>query len=181
MDGADDRRRGCSVLCPCIESVRSGPVSSPIVESAPSERLDHLVLTGVATVYFCSTDSAGQGVVIGSAWRCTSCQVPLVSRSSSVSFRASKEDEILIWIRDYKGSRAPWLLLRFLMERDSCSLITQNSCLISLAVATVMEAESRFRACEHRCRPEPCETLTRSGAIQSPRAPLPYSQWRQSV
>jgi hypothetical protein len=129
MDGADDRRRGCSVLCPCIESVRSGPVSSPIVESAPSERLDHLVLTGVATVYFCSTDSAGQGVVIGSAWRCTSCQVPLVSRSSSVSFRASKEDEILIWIRDYKGSRAPWLLLKFLMERDSCSLITQKQLL----------------------------------------------------
>ena len=40
--------------------------------------------------------------------------------------RASKEDEILIWIRDYKGSGTPWLLLKCLMEGDSCSLITQK-------------------------------------------------------
>src|SRR6202165_4445846 len=49
-----------------------------------------------------------------------------VSKSSSGGCRASKEDEILIWVRDYKGSGAPWLLLKCLMERDSCSLITQK-------------------------------------------------------
>src|SRR5467141_338535 len=65
------------------------------------------------------------------------------NRSSSVGCRASKEDEILIWIRDYEGSGTPWLLLKCLMEGDSCSLITQKRCLISLAVSTVMEAESR--------------------------------------
>jgi hypothetical protein len=49
-----------------------------------------------------------------------------LNRSSSVGSRASKEDEILIWIRDYKGSGTPWLLLKCLMEGDSCSLITQK-------------------------------------------------------
>src|SRR6266481_9232039 len=48
------------------------------------------------------------------------------NRSSSVGCRASKEDEILIWIRDYKGSGTPRLLLKCLMEGDSCSLITQK-------------------------------------------------------
>src|ERR1700693_3234561 len=38
----------------------------------------------------------------------------------------SKEDEVLIWIRDNKGSGTPWLLLKCLMEGDSCSLITQK-------------------------------------------------------
>src|SRR5208282_1751302 len=46
--------------------------------------------------------------------------------SLSVGCRASKQDEILIWIRDDKGSGTPWLLLECLMERDSCSLITQK-------------------------------------------------------
>ena len=40
------------------------------------------------------------------------------SRSRSVGCRASKENEILIWIRDYKGSGTPWLLLEWLMEGD---------------------------------------------------------------
>src|SRR6266853_6391069 len=47
-------------------------------------------------------------------------------RRNSVGCRASKEDEILIWIRDYKGSGTPWLLLKCLMEGDSCSLIIQK-------------------------------------------------------
>ncbi len=49
-----------------------------------------------------------------------------LNRSSSVDCRASKEDEILIWIRNYKGFGAPWLFLKRLMEEDSCSLITQK-------------------------------------------------------
>src|SRR5713226_572764 len=49
-----------------------------------------------------------------------------LNRSGSVGCRASKEDEILIWIRDYEGSGTPWLLLKCLMEGDSCSLITQK-------------------------------------------------------
>ena len=53
-------------------------------------------------------------------------QFRISNRSSSVGFRASKEDEILIWIRDYKGSGTPWLLLKCLMQGDSCSLITQK-------------------------------------------------------
>jgi len=53
-------------------------------------------------------------------------QFRISNRSSSVGCRASKEDEILIWIRDYKGSGTPWLLLKYLMEGDSCSLITQK-------------------------------------------------------
>ena len=46
--------------------------------------------------------------------------------SSSVGCRAGKEDEILIWIRDYKRSGTPRLLLKCLVEGDSCSLITQK-------------------------------------------------------
>src|SRR5260370_41524885 len=46
--------------------------------------------------------------------------------SSSVGCRAGKEDEILIGIRDDKGSGTPWLLLQCLMEGNSCSLITQK-------------------------------------------------------
>jgi hypothetical protein len=49
-----------------------------------------------------------------------------LNRSSSVRCRAGEEDEILIWIRDDKGSGTPWLLLKCLMEADSCSLITQK-------------------------------------------------------
>src|SRR5712692_2224636 len=49
-----------------------------------------------------------------------------LNRSSSVGCRASKEDEILIWIRDDKGSGTPCLLLKCLMEGDSCSLIAQK-------------------------------------------------------
>src|SRR5580658_9082864 len=45
--------------------------------------------------------------------------------SSSVCW-ASKEDEILIWIRDDKGSGSPWLLFKCLIEGDSSSLITQK-------------------------------------------------------
>ena len=40
------------------------------------------------------------------------------SRSRSVGCRASKENEILIWIRDYKRSGTPWLVLEWLMEGD---------------------------------------------------------------
>src|SRR5882672_9687056 len=47
-----------------------------------------------------------------------------LNRSSSVGCRAGKEDEILIWIRDYKGSGTPWLLLKCLVEGNPCSLIT---------------------------------------------------------
>src|SRR5260370_41074636 len=47
----------------------------------------------------------------------------------SFGCRASKEDEILIWTRDYKGCGTPWLLLKCLMEGDSCSLITQKQLL----------------------------------------------------
>src|SRR5580700_857345 len=57
----------------------------------------------------------------------TASAVPhFLNRSSLVACRASKEDQILIWIRDYKGSGTPWLLLKRLMEGDSCSLITQK-------------------------------------------------------
>src|SRR5271168_3689977 len=45
---------------------------------------------------------------------------------SSVGCWASEEDQILIWIRDDKSRGAPWLLLQFLLERDSCSLATQK-------------------------------------------------------
>src|SRR5271157_784302 len=45
---------------------------------------------------------------------------------SSVGCRASKEDEILIWIRDYECCGTPRLLLECLMEGDSRSLITQK-------------------------------------------------------
>src|SRR5277367_4859344 len=46
--------------------------------------------------------------------------------SSLVGCRASKEDEILIWVRDYKGHGTPWLLLKCLVKGHSCSLITQK-------------------------------------------------------
>ena len=47
-------------------------------------------------------------------------------RSNSVGGWASKEDEILIWIRHNKSSGAPRFLLQWLIEADSCSLISQK-------------------------------------------------------
>jgi hypothetical protein len=49
----------------------------------------------------------------------------LLDRSSSVGW-TRKEDQVLIRIRDDKGSGAPRLLLECLMERESCSLIIQE-------------------------------------------------------
>ena len=43
-----------------------------------------------------------------------------------VGCRAGKENEILIWIRNHKGSGTPRFLLKCLMEGDSRSLITQK-------------------------------------------------------
>ena len=59
-------------------------------------------------------------------WGSSAPQFRILDWRSSVICRASKEDEILIWIRDYEGSGTPWLFLKCLVERDSCSLITQK-------------------------------------------------------
>src|SRR5271156_2521349 len=61
----------------------------------------------------------------------TQAAIPLLTyrmydRSVSVGGRASKEDEILIRVRDDKGSGSPWLLPKRLVEGDSCSLIAQK-------------------------------------------------------
>jgi hypothetical protein len=82
------------------------------------------VATNTSSVV-CSADIGGTrptcGVVIVSV-----LSSALLNWSSSVGFRASKEDEILIWIGDYKGFGTPWLLRKCLMEGDSCRFITQK-------------------------------------------------------
>ena len=49
-----------------------------------------------------------------------------LKRSRSLGCRASKQDEILVWVRDDKGSGSPRLFLECLLEGDACSLITQK-------------------------------------------------------
>jgi hypothetical protein len=62
-----------------------------------------------------STDNASRQCLISrrdaDLWVVIVCSPAFLNRRSSVGCRASKEDEILIWIRDYKGSCTPWLLL----------------------------------------------------------------------
>ena len=53
-------------------------------------------------------------------------QLAFPDRSTSVGCRASEEDEILVWVRDYESRGTPWFLLERLMDGDSCSLITQE-------------------------------------------------------
>jgi hypothetical protein len=75
---------------------------------APREAIDTFLQSDLCVVMVCVGSSA------------------FLNRSSSIGCRASKEDEILIWVRDYKGSGTPRLLLKCLMEGDSCSLIAQK-------------------------------------------------------
>ena len=49
-----------------------------------------------------------------------------LNQSTLVACRPSKEDEVLIRIRDYKGSGTPWLIPKRLMEGDSCGLMSQK-------------------------------------------------------
>jgi hypothetical protein len=83
-----------------------------------------------------------------------------LSRSSSVDCRASKEDKILIWIRNYKGFGAPWLFLQRLMEEDSCSLIAKKQLFDFVRGANRDgSGEQMFAlaniACEHRFEDQP--------------------------
>src|SRR5260221_6797230 len=50
----------------------------------------------------------------------------LLNWNCSVGCRASKEDEMLIWIREYEGFGAPWLAFQLLMEGDSRSLKSEK-------------------------------------------------------